>query len=189
MRIEDVKKLNEIADERIIQYSEERIYSVVKDEVCRDILTNCGIARSVSPYIDFLEEGKGGFDSVSNFIKMHSMEGDDTWDNEVLKKEYIFGFHDNNFIVLTDEGSVKYIHNETFAEKYANKDLQSFFNIVIKFNFMITEYYDENPDGDFFGEGFTDRIIEEFIYYIGSIDENAVNNNTFWDLIIEQCKE
>ena len=117
------------------------------------------------------------------------MEGDDTWDNEVLKKEYIFGFHDNNFIVLKNDGSVKCIHNETFAEKYTNKNLQSFFSIVIKFNLMMSEYYDENPDGDFFAEGFTDKLIKEFICYIESIDENAVNNNTFWDLIIEQCKE
>ena len=57
------------------------------------------------------------------------------------------------------------------------------------FNFMIEDYYNDNPDGDFFEDGMTDEVIEKFIVYINKIDENVLEDNTFWNLVIEECRE
>ena len=54
---------------------------------------------------------------------------------------------------------------------------------------MIEDYYNDNPDGDFFEDGMTDEVIEKFIVYINKIDENVLEDNTFWNLVIEECRE
>ena len=75
------------------------------------------------------------------------------------------------------------------TKELVNNSLEKFFDIIIKFNFMIEDYYNDNPDGDFFEDGMTDEVIEKFIVYINKIDENVLEDNTFWNLVIEECRE
>lgn len=189
MNIEEVIRLNKISDDRINVYSIDRIGDVVDDEMCITILTIYGIPKSVSPYIDFLEEEKGGFKSVSDFMKMHAIEGDDIPEKEIFKKLYIFGFFNNNYIVLNDKGEVLYIDYERLIITYINKDLRTFLDIVVKFNLVIDDYYVANPEGDFFEDGFTDEVLNNFIEYIKSIDERSITDGEFWILLLEECRD
>ena len=103
MKIEDIEKLNKIADDEINVYSLEVIDGVVKEEICKEILTTCGIAEDVAPYIEFLKEDEGGFKKLNEFIKKNS--SDDEWETELFDDMYIIGFHDNNYITLDKEGA------------------------------------------------------------------------------------
>lgn len=187
MQIQDVKKLNEIAEDKINVYSLEVIQRVVKDEQCKEILTTCGIAANVAPYIEFLPEEEGGFQPLRDFMKKHA--ADDVWEKDFFDGVYIIGFHDNNYIALEDEGKVIYIDYEEYTKEYVNDSLEDFLCCIIKFNFMIEEYYEIDPEGDFFEEGFTEERIEEFVKYIKGLDKGAVGENTFWNLVIEECRE
>ncbi|MCI6204041.1 MAG: hypothetical protein MR663_09235 [Lachnospiraceae bacterium] len=82
-----------------------------------------------------------------------------------------------------------YVDYERMTKELVNNSLEKFFDIIIKFNFMIEDYYNDNPDGDFFEDGMTDEVIEKFIVYINKIDENVLEDNTFWNLVIEECRE
>ena len=187
MKIEDIEKFNKIADDEINVYSLEVIDGVVKEEICKEILTTCGIAEDVAPYIEFLKEDEGGFKKLNEFIKKNS--SDDEWETELFDDMYIIGFHDNNYITLDKEGRVMYVDYERMTKELVNNSLEKFFDIIIKFNFMIEDYYNDNPDGDFFEDGMTDEVIEKFIVYINKIDENVLEDNTFWNLVIEECRE
>ena len=45
---------------------------------------------------------------------------------------------------------------------------------------MIEDYYNDNPDGDFFEDGMTDEVIEKFIVYINKIDENVLEDDSYY---------
>mgnify|MGYP004552405559 CR=1 FL=1 len=134
MKIEDIEKLNKIADDEINVYSLEVIDGVVKEEICKEILTTCGIAEDVAPYIEFLKEDEGGFKKLNEFIKKNS--SDDEWETELFDDMYIIGFHDNNYITLDKEGRVMYVDYETMTKELVNNSLEKFFDIIIKFNFI-----------------------------------------------------
>lgn len=188
MRVEDVIKLNKFSHKRINLYSMDRIKEIVKEEVCREILTIYGIPRSLSPYIVFLEEEKGGFDSVSNFMKRYAIEGDKFSEKKLFKETYIFGFYDNYYLALNSMGQVICLDYESMNTLYVNKDFKTFLSIVIKFNIMKEEYYESNPSGHFFEEELPD-VVEDFMDFIESIDEKAIYNDTFWDMLMEECQD
>ena len=88
-------------------------------------------------------------------------------------------------LALDEAGQVLYISNESFEATYANKDLTTFLTIIVRFNMMIEDYLDANPEGDFFEDVVNEEMIEEFADYIEELDENAVGNDTFWDELLE----
>lgn len=135
--------------------------------------------------MSFYPEEKGGLDSLGNFIRRHTIEGMDVPEMEGLDTCYLFGEFNNWFLALDEAGQVLYISNESFEATYANKDLTTFLTIIVRFNMMIEDYLDANPEGDFFEDVVNEEMIEEFADYIEELDEKAVRNDTFWDELLE----
>lgn len=188
MKVEEFIRFNELTIEKIYLYSEDRIKGVVQEGICKDALTKHGIPRSVSPFIDFLNEEKGGFDRLSSYVKMHLIKGFELPQKEILKEAIIFGFGSNgaNYLVVDSDGRVMSVDHEDWSLLYVNKDLETFFEIILKFNLMLEEYNVSNPDGDFF-EDELPNIVDEFMDFIETIDEDAIYNDAFWDMTLEEC--
>lgn len=187
--INELIKLNQSTQEdpygKILTFSEDKVKNLVLDDISREILTKHGIPKDVSPFLSFYPEEKGGFDSLGNFIKRHTIEGMEVPKMEGLDTCYLFGEFNNWFLALDEKGQVLYISNESFEATYANKDLTTFLTIIVRFNTMIEDYLDVNPEGDFFEDVVNEEMIEEFADYIEELDENAVGNDTFWDELLE----
>ena len=191
--IEELTKINEINrkefNEEILTYSKEKLEKLEMDDICRTILTECGISKSVAPFMDFLKEEKGGFESVSRYIPQHGMKNEEILENEQMDRCYLFGFYNNCFIALNENGKVVYIDYESRMITYINKNLYTFLKIVVKFNTMMNDYFEENPDGDFFEDGLNEEIIHNFIEFITALDRDAINDDSFWAGVIEQIQD
>lgn len=186
--INELIKLNEILQEegeKILTYSKEKVTHLVLDDISREILTKRGLPKSVSPFLEFLPEEKGGFENLGSFIKRHALEDEELPAMEVLNNCYLFGMYNNWFLALNQEGQVRYIDSERFRATYANKDLITFLTIIVRFNTMVNDYFEENPEGDFFEDVVNEEMIEEFADYIEELDYEAVRNDTFWDELLE----
>lgn len=186
--INELIKLNEILQEegeKILTYSKEKVTHLVLDDISREILTKRGLPKSVSPFLEFLPEEKGGFENLGSFIKRHALEGEELPAMEVLNNCYLFGMYNNWFLALNQEGQVLYIDSERFRATYANKDLTTFLTIIVRFNTMVNDYFEENQEGDFFEDVVNEEMIEEFADYIEELDYEAVRNDTFWDELLE----
>lgn len=186
--INELIKLNEILQEegeKILTYSKEKVTHLVLDDISREILTKRGLPKSVSPFLEFLPEEKGGFENLGSFIKRHALEGEELPAMEVLNNCYLFGMYNNWFLALDQEGQVLYIDSERFRATYANKDLTTFLTIIVRFNTMVNDYFEENTEGDFFEDVVNEEMIEEFADYIEELDYEAVRNDTFWDELLE----
>lgn len=182
------KRLKMIAeDEELIFYSNECIKGMVEEELL-EILNKVGIPRFWTPDVDFIREEKGGFKKMNYFINQST--DDEIIDKYIKYREYIvFAMYNNDFITLKEENKVVLVQMEQSREIYVAQNIKVFIYSLIMFNEIVIRIINEFPDCDYYVDYLNEEDMETFKAELSNIDEKAMEEESFWNMVIHELLE
>lgn len=184
-----------IADgQKLMRYSNEQIKkTLLKDDICQ-VFVEYGVPRFLSPDIDFIREEKGGFGKLCDYWNIENYAG--IYEEIYLKKKFeeyvnyiVIASHNNGVIAIKDKKEVVFVDYESLSELYVNKNIEDFLFCIVLYNKMVVNVMEEHPTCEYYVEVLSQGEIDTLKEGIKRIDENAIKNDAFWSLVIDEALE
>ena len=192
----DEKKVLEIAhNQGIIRYSSKLLGNYDLPYETQKILEEIGVPKYASPYIDFMDESKGGGTKLNEYYDLSLYE--EIEDNELeeikiyFEKYIVLGNIENDAFVLNENFQIIRVDSETLYEHYVNYTLNDFLESTLAYQRTIEQVrsrYDKNKVIDF-EEFITQKDIDFLKNRLLEIDKYSIDEDSFWGYQIELLEE
>lgn len=181
---------------KIIKYSETLCLQYNLPENILRILKEIGVPESVSPYVIFKEEEKGGLSKLSAYYDLSLYEQSDEIEKEELDEIKIYfqnyivlGNIENDVFVLNEKFQIIRVDYETLDEYYVNYTLDIFLESLLTYKRTIDEVKSRYNENVYFDEYITRDDITKLKENLIKLDRYALDEDSFWSYEIESLEE
>ena len=185
---EELKKSWKKKYTNFITYPLETLKNVNIINTDKIFLCEIGLPESCAPYLRFLNYDKGGMSQVLNFLDKENIDEDDI---DELSNMLLLGMTGSGELIAIDTGSneIVCIDHEDGSISFMNSSINHLAESILsyhKFLGSIQNRYDALVDVN---EMATEEDIELLKNSFQNIDKDAIEEDSFWAIEIENFKD
>ena len=183
MTTEDFKLIWPTENDKLSSFDRNRLTELDLDKKSVEFLTSAGLPASASPFLSFVKNTKGDYDSIGRLTEYYDFLG------QGFEKLIMIGSCGNGdpIVINTDkECQIEWLdHENNFGSFYFNSSIVSLCESLVAYRQFVQNTILENGEDAFLNSDFTDKQHYQLIDKLKLADINSITNNGFWKDVIE----